>query len=148
MISNLKISVNLELKMLEKEKFRYGNRVTIVETSGEREGPETRKWGWQVFLWCFSPEWRLFECAHLERVHQAVHLWVFHFSACMWPFNQNKSFLKNEAVLKECLKDVLRKEKTLPWKKSLRCKMKTLTKQIVNRHYSKIISAPQNSKMR
>lgn len=45
MISNLKISVNLELKMLEKEKFRYGNRVTIVETSGEREGPEMRKGG-------------------------------------------------------------------------------------------------------
>lgn len=31
--------------MLEKETFRYGNRITIVEISGEREGPEMRKGG-------------------------------------------------------------------------------------------------------
>lgn len=35
-ISNLKISVNLELKMLEKEKLLHGNGITIVGTSGER----------------------------------------------------------------------------------------------------------------
>ena len=31
--------------MLEKEKFHYGNRITTVETSGERVGPEIRKGG-------------------------------------------------------------------------------------------------------